>query len=121
MSGGAYYGGGTYTGNSWLKFVTFSAEPTQEIAKYVYIMMEPTPLPVSLMELEKRGIPYKIYPQIDETLWAVNVQLQYFDVPSTNFSICEYYPGTFKMTTTPKALHIEEHRELLRARRYTRN
>jgi hypothetical protein len=113
MSGGSYYGGGTFTGNTWLKFVTSNSKPTQETARYYYIIMEPTPLQTALIELEKRKIPYQTHPETNGSLWAVNIPLPSLAVPETSFSLCEYYPSAFKMTTTPNALNVEEHREVI--------
>jgi hypothetical protein len=122
-----YHGGGVYTGNTWLKWITFnmkSYEMTSRPAKYYMLSVEPNGYERCLRELEKRGIPVKDM-GIQTTPDSSGVESEWVRVSSfietpfkeVNLGLAKYSPLAFSaLTTTPEASTLDEHYRIMRGR-----
>jgi len=122
-----YHGGGVYTGNTWLKWITFNTkayEMTSKPAKYYMLSVEPNGYERCLSELEKRGIPVK-ETGIQTTADSSGVEREWVRVSSftetpfkeVNLGIAKYAPLAFSaLTSTPEAETLDEHYRIMRGR-----
>ena len=122
-----YHGGGVYTGNTWLKWITFnmkSYEMTRKPASYYMLAVEPNGYERCLRELEKRGISVKDM-GFQTTPDASGVEKEWVRVSSldespfkeVNLGLAKYAPLAFSaLTTTPEASTLDEHYRVMRGR-----
>ena len=122
-----YYGGGVYTGNTWLKWVTFNTRAykmTDKPAKFSILSAEPNGYESCLKELEKRGIQVKfdgVQTIADssgqEQEWARSSSLTESPFKEVDLSICKYTSLAFPaLTTTPEARDLDGHYGIMRKR-----
>jgi len=123
----SYYGGGVYTGNTWLKWVSFNTKSytmSDKPAKFRSISMEPNGYERCLKELEKRGIKIEfdgaatIADQSgQEQEWARDSSFTGSPFKEVNLWVGKYAPLAFSaLTTTPDAKDLDEHYEIMRKR-----
>jgi hypothetical protein len=122
-----YYGGGVYTGNTWLKWTTPNIKSypmTIKPARFNQIQAEPTEYNRSLKDIEKRGITHdadRISTSKDssgiEREWCRSSRLTGTPFKEIDLGLCKYSPFAFsEYTSTPKAVDLQEHYSILRAR-----
>ncbi len=122
-----YYGGGVYTGNTWLKWTsgnTKTYKMSDKPAKFRSISMEPNGYERCLKELEKRGIKIEfdgaatIADQSgQEQEWARSSAFTGSPFKEVNLWVGKYTPLAFSaLTTTPDAKDLDEHYETMRKR-----
>ena len=120
----SYYGGGVYTGNTWLKWTTFNTKTyqmTDKPAKFRSISLEPRGYEQCLKELEKRGIKMEYDGAATiadksgrEQEWARDSSFTGSPFKEVNLFVCKYTPVAFSaLTTTPDAKNLEEHYEAM--------
>lgn len=122
-----YYGGGVYTGNTWLKWTTpniRSYPMTNKPARFNQIQAKPTEYSRSLKELEKRGFTHdadRISTSRDssglEREWCRSSRLTDTPFKEIDLGLCKYSPFAFsEYTSTPEAVDLHEHYRILRPR-----
>jgi hypothetical protein len=122
-----YYGGGVYTGNTWLKWITFNTKAykmTDKPAKFSILSAEPNGYERCLKEFEKRGIRFKfdgIQTIADssglEQEWVRSSSLTESPFKEVDLSIGKYTSLAFPaLTTTPEARDLDEHYSIMSKR-----
>jgi hypothetical protein len=122
-----YYGGGVYTGNTWLKWVTDNTkkyEMTDKPARFHSLSAEPNGYERCLKELEKRGISVEydgnatiVDSSGQEQEWARSSNLTGSPFKEINLFVCKYTPLAFSaLTTTTEARDLDEHYGIMRGR-----
>jgi hypothetical protein len=122
-----YYGGGVYTGNTWLKWVSYNTKAykmTDKPAKFQMISLEPNGYERCIKELEKREIATKYDGNAtvadssgEEQEWGQSYDLIESPFKEVNLFICKYSPLAFSaLTTTPEAKNLDEHYRIMRGR-----
>jgi hypothetical protein len=122
-----YHGGGVYTGNTWLKWITFDTKAymmTNHPAIFRSLSLMPTDYDKSLKILGNRGIntEYDGAATVpdetgEEKEWARSSSLTQKPYKDYNLFICRYTPIAFSaLTTTPEALDLEGHYKIMRRR-----
>ena len=122
-----YYGGGVYTGNTWLKWTTPNLKSypmTNKPARFSSIQAEPTEYNRSLKEIERRGLTHdadSVSTSEDssrqEREWCRSSRITDTPFKEIGLSLCKYSPFAFtEHTSTPEAVDLHEHYSILRTR-----
>ena len=123
----SYYGGGVYTGNTWLKWIsnnTKAYKMTDKPARFHILAAEPNGYERCLKELEKRRLSVKFdgvstIPDSfgQEQEWARSSSLTVSPFKEIDLSLCKYMPLAFSaLTTTPEAKDLDEHYSIMKGR-----
>jgi hypothetical protein len=123
----SYYGGGVYTGNTWLKWTSPNTRAyvmTDHPARFRSLSLLPTDYDKSLKTLENRGIETEYDGAAtvpdetgEEKEWARSSSLTQKPYKDYNLFICRYTPVAFPaLTTTPEAEDLDQHYKIMRSR-----
>jgi len=123
----SYYGGGVYTGNTWLKWTSSNTkryEMTDKPARFHILTVEPNGYEHCLKELEKRGISVNfngVQTIADssghEQEWVRSYSFMESPFKEIDLSLGKYTPLAFSaLTTTPEARDLDEHYSIMKGR-----